>query len=186
MSAGHPATHEVRYSVLALQSPAAVRDWLRLYCANLGHEAFIMLLLNSQNRLIEAHELFHGTMSQGSVLPERARSPSPNGTWSDRKVVLCRKHKDIPLVDFLLAAQNDGRSWPIQSVSWLPIAREAVMSAPPPCALPCQSLGTKRAGCLLQRRASLKLRAVPSALRRLNARFQNRGYLVTKTDEQRR
>lgn len=52
-----------------LSAPAAVRDWLRLYCANLGHEVFIVMLLDSQNRLIEAHELFRGTLSQTSVYP---------------------------------------------------------------------------------------------------------------------
>ena len=52
-----------------LSAPAAVRDWLRLYCAHLEHEVFIILLLDSQNRLIEAHELFRGTLSQTSVYP---------------------------------------------------------------------------------------------------------------------
>jgi DNA repair protein RadC len=35
----------------------------------LEHEVFIILLLDSQNRLIEAHELFRGTLSQTSVYP---------------------------------------------------------------------------------------------------------------------
>ena len=52
-----------------LSAPAAVRDWLRLYCANLEHEVFIILLLDAQNRLIEAQELFRGTLSQTSVYP---------------------------------------------------------------------------------------------------------------------
>jgi DNA repair protein RadC len=52
-----------------MSAPDTVRDWLRLYCANLEHEVFIILLLDSQNRLIEAHELFRGTLSQTSVYP---------------------------------------------------------------------------------------------------------------------
>jgi DNA repair protein RadC len=52
-----------------LSAPDTVRDWLRLYCANLEHEVFLILLLDSQNRLIEAHELFRGTLSQTSVYP---------------------------------------------------------------------------------------------------------------------
>ena len=52
-----------------LSAPAAVRDWLRLYCANLEHEVFIILLLDAQNRLIAAQELFRGTLSQTSVYP---------------------------------------------------------------------------------------------------------------------
>ena len=52
-----------------LSAPAVVRDWLRLYCANLEHEVFIILLLDAQNRLIAAQELFRGTLSQTSVYP---------------------------------------------------------------------------------------------------------------------
>src|SRR5438309_1006972 len=52
-----------------LSAPGTVRDWLRLRCADLEHEVFIFLLLDSQNRLIEAHELFRGTLSQTSVYP---------------------------------------------------------------------------------------------------------------------
>lgn len=52
-----------------LSAPAAVRDWLRLYCAHLGHEVFVVMLLDAQNRLIEARELFRGTLSQTSVYP---------------------------------------------------------------------------------------------------------------------
>ncbi|MBL8470347.1 MAG: DNA repair protein RadC [Rhodocyclaceae bacterium] len=52
-----------------LGSPAAVRDWLRLKLAHLGHEVFMVLLLDAQNRLIEASELFRGTLTQTSVYP---------------------------------------------------------------------------------------------------------------------
>jgi DNA repair protein RadC len=52
-----------------LSAPAVVREWLRLYCANLEHEVFIILHLNTRNCLIEAQELFRGTLSQTSVYP---------------------------------------------------------------------------------------------------------------------
>ena len=52
-----------------LSAPGTVRDWLRLHCADLEHEVFIILLLDSQSRLIEAHELFRGTLTQTSVYP---------------------------------------------------------------------------------------------------------------------
>ena len=52
-----------------LTSPGAVRDWIRLYCAHLEHEVFILLHLDSRNCLIEAEELFRGTLSQTSVFP---------------------------------------------------------------------------------------------------------------------
>lgn len=52
-----------------LGSPAEVRDWLRLKLAHLPHEVFMILLLDAQNQLIEAHELFRGTLTQTSVYP---------------------------------------------------------------------------------------------------------------------
>jgi DNA repair protein RadC len=52
-----------------LSAPAVVRDWLRLHWANLEHEVFIILHLNTRNCLIEAQELFRGTLSQTSVYP---------------------------------------------------------------------------------------------------------------------
>lgn len=52
-----------------LSSPAAVREWLRLQLARLPHEVFMVLLLDAQNRLIRAEELFRGTLTQTSVYP---------------------------------------------------------------------------------------------------------------------
>ncbi|GAB2903619.1 DNA repair protein RadC [Uliginosibacterium flavum] len=52
-----------------LSAPGAVRDWLRLHMARLPHEVFMILLLDAQNRLIEAKELFRGTLTQTSVYP---------------------------------------------------------------------------------------------------------------------
>jgi DNA repair protein RadC len=53
----------------ALTSPAAVRDYLRLMLAALQHEAFMVLFLDSQHRLLAADELFRGTLAQTSVYP---------------------------------------------------------------------------------------------------------------------
>jgi DNA repair protein RadC len=52
-----------------LNSPGAVRDWLRLKLAVLPYEVFGALWLDSQNRLIEYDELFRGTLTQTSVYP---------------------------------------------------------------------------------------------------------------------
>lgn len=52
-----------------LDSPSAVRDWLRLRIGPLPHEVFYVLLLDTRNRLIEAVELFRGTLAQTSVYP---------------------------------------------------------------------------------------------------------------------
>lgn len=53
----------------ALASPAAVRQWLRLRLGGLPNEVFVALWLDAQNRLIEAHTLFTGTLTQTSVYP---------------------------------------------------------------------------------------------------------------------
>ena len=52
-----------------LASPSAVRDYLRLTLANKEHEVFVVILLDAQNRVIEAEELFRGTLTQTSVYP---------------------------------------------------------------------------------------------------------------------
>lgn len=52
-----------------LGSPAAVRDWLKLHCAHAEHEVFILLHLDVRNHLIEAEEIFRGTLTQTSVYP---------------------------------------------------------------------------------------------------------------------
>ncbi len=52
-----------------LSSPQQVRDYLRLRLGSLAHEVFVVLLLDAQNRLIEAVEAFRGTLTQTSVYP---------------------------------------------------------------------------------------------------------------------
>ena len=49
--------------------PTAVRDYLRLRLADREHELFVVLLLDTQNRLIACEELFRGTLTQTSVYP---------------------------------------------------------------------------------------------------------------------
>ena len=53
----------------SLTSPAAVRGYLRLAMQDLGHECFYCVYLDAQNRVIEAEELFRGTLTQTSVYP---------------------------------------------------------------------------------------------------------------------
>lgn len=52
-----------------LTSPGSVRDYLRLFFAGQEYESFVVLFLDAQNRLIEAKELFRGTLTQTSVYP---------------------------------------------------------------------------------------------------------------------
>lgn len=53
----------------AFTSPQTVRDWLMLRLGGLNHEVFMVLLLDAQNRLLRAVELFRGTLTQTSVYP---------------------------------------------------------------------------------------------------------------------
>ena len=58
-----------RYNAVCLASPGAVADYLRLRVGGLEHEVFGVLWLDAQNRLIDAEELFRGTLTQTSVYP---------------------------------------------------------------------------------------------------------------------
>ncbi len=61
--------HEELRRECRLNSPGAVRDFLRLQFADKEHEIFLVLFLDAQNRLIVAEELFRGTLTQTSVYP---------------------------------------------------------------------------------------------------------------------
>jgi DNA repair protein RadC len=52
-----------------LTSPGQVRDWLRLKLACRPQEIFMALWLDAQNRLLQAEELFTGTLTQTAVYP---------------------------------------------------------------------------------------------------------------------
>ena len=53
----------------ALNSPGAVRDYLRLLLAGREHEVFVVVLLDAQNRVLSCEEMFRGTLTQTSVYP---------------------------------------------------------------------------------------------------------------------
>jgi DNA repair protein RadC len=53
----------------ALTSPGSVRDYLRLWLSGKEHETFIVICLDAQHRVIEAEEVFRGTLTQTSVYP---------------------------------------------------------------------------------------------------------------------
>jgi DNA repair protein RadC len=52
-----------------LGSPADVREYLRLLLHDREHEVFVVVLLDAQNRVLAAEEMFRGTLSQTSVYP---------------------------------------------------------------------------------------------------------------------
>ena len=50
-------------------SPQALREWLRLYCAGLEYEVFLVLYLNARHVLIDTVPMFRGTLTQTAVYP---------------------------------------------------------------------------------------------------------------------
>ena len=67
------AAHEILTTRMkhgdALNSPATVRDYLRLLLHDREHEVFVVVLLDAQNRVLTTEELFRGTLTQTSVYP---------------------------------------------------------------------------------------------------------------------
>ena len=50
-------------------SPAAVKEYLRAKLAGFEHEVFAVLFMDTQHRLIEYREMFHGTIDSAEVHP---------------------------------------------------------------------------------------------------------------------
>ena len=53
----------------AMSSPQVVKDYLTIKLAELEHEVFVALWLDSQHRLIQFGSMFRGTLTQASVYP---------------------------------------------------------------------------------------------------------------------
>lgn len=53
----------------ALNSPASVKDYLRLTLGRKAYEVFVVLFLDAQNRPVAIEEMFRGTLTQTSVYP---------------------------------------------------------------------------------------------------------------------
>ena len=73
-----------------LQSPAAVKDYLRLRLGDRPHEVFAVLFMDSQNRVIAYEELFRGTLNQTSVYPREVVLEALNRNAA--AVILCHNH----------------------------------------------------------------------------------------------
>lgn len=52
-----------------LNAPKTVKDYLQLMLGKKNHEAFVVLFLDAQNRLLAAEEMFRGTLTRASVYP---------------------------------------------------------------------------------------------------------------------
>ncbi len=59
----------LEYEKIMLNNSVSVRQFLTLRLAQLEHEIFVALWVDSQHRLIEFEELFRGTLTQTSVFP---------------------------------------------------------------------------------------------------------------------
>lgn len=73
-----------------LQSPDAVKDYLRLKLGDRTHEVFAVVFMDSQNRVITYEELFRGTLSQTSVYPREVVMESLK--LNAASVILCHNH----------------------------------------------------------------------------------------------
>ena len=73
-----------------LQSPDAVKDYLRLRLGDRPHEVFAVVFMDSQNRVIACEELFRGTLTQTSVYPREVALEA----WKRdaAAVILCHNH----------------------------------------------------------------------------------------------
>ena len=111
-----------------MNSPASVRQYLSLRLFALPHEVFMVLMLDSQNRLIEAREMFRGTVSQTAVYPREivrraialnaaaivfahnhpSGAAEPSG--ADRALTEALRHSlapiDVRVLDHLIVAGN--------------------------------------------------------------------------------
>ena len=59
-------------------SPALVKEFLCAKLTGYEHEVFATLFLDTQHRLIEYAELFHGTIDGASVYPRESRENGPS------------------------------------------------------------------------------------------------------------
>jgi DNA repair protein RadC len=60
---------QISINPISFSSPDTVKDYLCLVLGGRQQEVFMVLFLDSQNRLIASEELFHGTLTQTSVYP---------------------------------------------------------------------------------------------------------------------
>lgn len=56
-----------RVSDTPFTSPNLVRDYLQLHYADLGHEVFTVMFLDTQHRLLSIDDMFRGTIDSSSV-----------------------------------------------------------------------------------------------------------------------
>ncbi|EPM4772791.1 RadC family protein [Pseudomonas aeruginosa] len=114
-------------------SPAAVKEYLRAKLAGFEHEVFAALFMDTQHRLIEYAEMFHGTIDGASVYPRElvkealrlnavavivshnhpSGNPEPSG--ADRTLTQRLKEAlglvDVRVLDHIIVAGTDTTSF---------------------------------------------------------------------------
>lgn len=117
----------------SMDSPRKVKDYLSLSLGKLPYEAFMVLWLDAQNRLIEAEVLFKGTLTQTSVYPREVVKQAlahnaagvilshnhPSATaeasqadrWLTDQLKAALGLVDVKLVDHIIVAGNDHLSF---------------------------------------------------------------------------
>jgi len=71
-------------------SPDAVKHYLQLAFAGQSYESFVVLYLDAQNRLIEAEELFRGSLTQTAVYPREIVKRALH--WNAAAVMFAHNH----------------------------------------------------------------------------------------------
>ena len=117
----------------ALNSPRAVRDYLRLLLGGRAHEVFMVLFLDAQNRVLASEELFRGTLSQTSVYrreiviraldhnaagvilahnhPSGVAEPSQADRWLTDQLKTALGLVDVKVIDHFIVAGSEGFSF---------------------------------------------------------------------------
>lgn len=117
---------KMRYELPPLSSPQAARDYARLRLERLEHEVFMAIWLDAGSCLIEAEEMFRGTLTQTSVYPREVvksalrvnaaavilahNHPSgrPRSSMADRALTATLKQAlglvDVSVIDHIIVA----------------------------------------------------------------------------------
>jgi DNA repair protein RadC len=117
----------------ALNSPQAVRDYLRLLLGGRNHEVFMVLFLDAQNRVLAAEEMFRGSLNQTSVYPREiviralhhnaggvilahnhpsgVAEPSQADRWLTEQLKTALGLVDVKVIDHFIVAGNAGFSF---------------------------------------------------------------------------
>ncbi len=117
----------------ALNSPRAVRDYLRLLLGGRRHEVFMVLFLDAQNHVLASEEMFRGTLTQTSVYPREIVIQAlrhnaagvilahnhPSGVaeasqadrWLTDQLKTALGLVDVRIIDHFIVAGNEGLSF---------------------------------------------------------------------------